>query len=331
MTRINKPGISVIVAAFNAQDYIERCLNSLKQQTLKDIEVIAVDDGSTDKTGTILDEYALEDSRFHVCHIQNGGVAHARQYALERTTGEYVIHADTDDWLDSDMLENLYNKAKEEDADFIMCDIVEHYADRTISRNFNPESLEQETFFQNLLLIKYTSGLWHKLVRRSIFTEYNINFDISMTTSEDFYVLCQIFTHPIKIAYIPETYYHYDKSSNPNSITKKKIPLSHIDSQRKCIDYLETHFDKEKFKSGINHRKYVLKELMWKSHIIDKKTLLNTYPEVNSFFKKGNKDRLGFYSETFYIFNGHYHLGIFLYYYRSIKNRIKFFIKTKLS
>ncbi len=325
------PIISVIVAAYNAQDYIERCLNSLKQQTLKEFEVIAVDDGSTDKTADILDEYASEDNRFRVYHIQNGGVAHARQYALERTTGEYVIHADADDWLDSEMLEKLYNKAKEEDADFIMCDIVEHYADRTVLRNFNPENLEQDAFFQNLLLIKYTSGLWHKLIRKNIFTEHNIKFDVSMTTSEDFYVLCQIFTHPIKIAYVPETYYHYDKSSNPNSITRRKIPLSHIDSQKKCIDYLEAHFDKEKFKSGINHRKYVLKELMWKSHIIDKKTLLSTYPEVNTYFKKGSKDRLGFYSETFYIFNGHYRLGVLLHYYRGLKNRIKSFIKTKLS
>lgn len=322
------PYISVIVPAYNAEKYIRRCLDSLRQQSLHNIEVIIVNDGSTDNTPSIIDEYAKQDERFKTFHTSNHGVAFARQFALERTSGEYVIHADADDWVDINMMESIYNKAKTENSDLVMCDVVNYYNNRIEIQHFNPPSLKQEEFFKNLLLVKYSSGLCHKLIRKCLFKDYNIAFDSSMTTSEDFYVLCQLFTHPLKIAYMPNIYYHYDKIANPNSITKKKIPMSHIISQMKCIDYLEKHYDTDKYKEGIDCRKLIVKQLMWDGGFRKKDILVDTYPEVNTFFPKGKKDRFGQYHYTYYIYNGHYYWGMCIFFFKKYKRQIKHFFKN---
>ena len=320
---MNRPYISVIVPTYNAEDYIQRCLDSLQQQTLQNIEIVIVDDGSTDNTASIIDRYASQDFRFKAFHIQNHGVAYARQFGLEKVTGEYVIHADADDWLDHNLLETLYQKANTTNADFVLCDFCTHLSNSCEKHTLTPESLSQDIFFQNLLLIRYSSALWNKLIRRKLFDDYNITFDTSMTTSEDFFVLCQVFEHPIKIEYVSNVFYHYDKTINPNSITQKKIPWSHIQSQIKCIKYLESHFDTVLYKEGIECRKVVLKQLMWDGGFWAKKTMVDIFPEVNKFFNKGKKDRFGLYDEKYYIFNSHYYLGMFLYYFRKWKRKIK--------
>ena len=112
----SNPKISIIVPVYNAEKYIQRCVSSLLSQTFSDFEIILVDDGSTDNSGVICDEYAQTDSRLYSYHKQNGGVSSARQYGLKRAVGEYVIHADPDDWVENDMFEVMYSKAIEDNA-----------------------------------------------------------------------------------------------------------------------------------------------------------------------------------------------------------------------
>ena len=102
---MNNCKISVIVAVYKAEKYIHRCLDSILSQTLRDIQVVLVDDGSPDKSGEICDEYAQKDNRVFVIHKKNGGVSSARQIGLESATGEFVIHIDPDDWIEKDMFE----------------------------------------------------------------------------------------------------------------------------------------------------------------------------------------------------------------------------------
>lgn len=116
------PKVSVIVPIYKAESYLYKCIDSLLTQTLADIEILLIDDGSPDGSGMICDEYARKDSRVKVFHKSNGGVASARQCGLDHACGEYVIHADPDDWVESDMLQSLYEKAVEEDADMVICD-----------------------------------------------------------------------------------------------------------------------------------------------------------------------------------------------------------------
>lgn len=120
------PQISIIVPVYKAEAYLHRCVDSILAQTFTDFELLLIDDGSPDKSGEICDEYAQKDSRVRVIHKENGGVSSARQRGLDESVGEYTIHADPDDWVEPGMLDELYNKAKEEDADMVICDFFQN-------------------------------------------------------------------------------------------------------------------------------------------------------------------------------------------------------------
>ena len=104
------PKVSVIVPIYKAEAYLNKCVDSLLVQTLKDFELLLIDDGSPDNSGEICDRYAQKDSRVRVFHKENGGVSSARQCGIDNAYGEYTIHTDPDDWVESTMLEELYEK-----------------------------------------------------------------------------------------------------------------------------------------------------------------------------------------------------------------------------
>ena len=114
--------ISIVVAVYNLEKYLPRCLDALVNQTLQDIEIICVDDGSTDSAPQIIDEYAIKyPEKVKAFHKENGGEFTTRNYGLERATGEYVTFVDTDDYVDLTWAEKLYNAAKKNDADIAVC------------------------------------------------------------------------------------------------------------------------------------------------------------------------------------------------------------------
>lgn len=119
-----QPAVSVIVPVYKAENYLCHCVDSLLAQTFPDFEILLIDDGSPDHSGDICDEYARKDSRVRVFHKENEGVSSTRQCGIDNAKGEYTIHADPDDWVEPDMLEELYKKAKEEDADVVICDFM---------------------------------------------------------------------------------------------------------------------------------------------------------------------------------------------------------------
>ena len=116
------PIISIIVPVYKAEAYLHRCVDSLLIQTFTDFEILLIDDGSPDRSGAICDVYAAKDQRVRVFHKENGGVSDARQFGVDHALGEYIIHADPDDWVDPTMLEELYRKACETDADIVIAD-----------------------------------------------------------------------------------------------------------------------------------------------------------------------------------------------------------------
>ena len=113
--------ISIIVPVYNVEQYLDDCLISIINQTYKNIEIILIDDGSTDKSGKICDEYAKKDSRIIVIHKENGGVSSARNAGLRIAKGAYIGFVDPDDWIAEDMYEVLYSNAKKYDADVSVC------------------------------------------------------------------------------------------------------------------------------------------------------------------------------------------------------------------
>jgi raffinose-raffinose alpha-galactotransferase len=115
-----KPLVSVIIPVFNVEQYIERCVESVINQEYKNIEIILVDDGSTDQSGMLCDELATKDERIHVIHKKNGGLSSARNSGLEHASGEWVTFIDSDDWVTEDYVSGMYNTAEMSKADVVI-------------------------------------------------------------------------------------------------------------------------------------------------------------------------------------------------------------------
>ena len=211
--------VSVVIPVYQAEKYINRCLDSLLEQTLKNFELILIDDGSKDNSGKICDEYSRKDSRIKVFHKDNEGVSKARQVGLDLSKGKYVIYVDPDDWVEKDYLESLYNKAVSENADMVICDFWGEYQGKSLYFSQKPSIENSRTVLEEFF--PYHNGCtWNKLVRRELFEKYNISFPKDIYFCEDLYVNCSLLIHEIKISYIPKALYHYDQVVNFNSLVR---------------------------------------------------------------------------------------------------------------
>ncbi|SJZ87260.1 Glycosyltransferase involved in cell wall bisynthesis [Segatella oulorum] len=214
-----QPKVSVIVAVYNVAPFLDKCLTSLKAQTLKDFEVILVDDGSTDNSGKMCDAYAQEDNRFKIFHKANGGVASAREFGVGKASGLYMIHADPDDWVEPTMLEELYNRATETDADVIICDF---YVESSFGRELVvqcPKSPNHIVILNQYLNSSLYGACWNKLVRREVWNNLNVHFP-PIKLCEDMWVNIKLAMTNIRFAYLDKAFYHYVRIDRVGSLTK---------------------------------------------------------------------------------------------------------------
>ena len=321
-----QPKVSVIVAVYNAEKYITRCIESLLSQTLKDFEVIIIDDGSPDRCGKICDEYALKDSRFNVIHQKNAGVANARKRGIATACGEYSIHVDPDDWVAPNYLLFLYEAAVNNKADVVICDFISiNNASEQTYRKQNIDCISSSSVFLDLLLDKGNVGLCNKLIRHSLYFEYNIKHNTNLTTGEDFYILSQLFLQCLKVAYVPKALYYYDYS-NVNSLTKK-VSEQQLKSQIFIIDYIDNHYKDKYFQEGILFRKMKLKRWMWNSCYFSKVETIEAYKDINPFFLN-DRLRFGLRSDISYGLNNHYYLGRFLQKLNILKLKVQVLISS---
>lgn len=211
--------VSIIIPVYNASDSIRKMLDSILAQTLNEFEVLMINDGSTDESGRILEEYSAKDKRFKVFHKLNEGVAMARQMGVDNAKGEFCIHADADDWMDPTMLEELYAKAKAEDADVVIADyFISSKHGETVCKQ-QPSDLSPEHVLQDMFDNKLFGALWHKLVRTDLYRKYNAKFFKGINHCEDLLIWVQLLQHlEVKVSYLPKAYYHY--VVNDNSITR---------------------------------------------------------------------------------------------------------------
>lgn len=219
------PKVSIIMAAYNAAPGLERALKSIQSQSLSDWELIVIDDGSTDDTPAILDRYAGADSRINVIHRENGGVATARQWGIDRATGDYSIHIDADDWIECDMLQEMYANAIAESADMVIADFYINKTDGTqILRTQELVSNKPDDILYQLHSNRLFGGLCHKLIRTDIYSKFQITFDPEINYCEDKLVVTKILTKnpTLKVSYLPKAFYHYVQSDT--SITGNVTP-----------------------------------------------------------------------------------------------------------
>jgi len=178
-------------------------------QTFQDYECLLIDDGSKDGSPAICDEYAAKDSRFKVFHKPNGGLSDARNFGIKRAQGEYTIFFDPDDWVDKDCLKDLYDKAAKTDADMVMCDLYYNDPYRQTYCKQEPTSLNHMDVLKDLIEGKIYGFTVTKLVRRTLYQQFDLQYPVGMYGCEDQYTMCKLLKNDIKIAYLPKAYYHY--------------------------------------------------------------------------------------------------------------------------
>lgn len=226
MVETNVPAISIIVAVYNAEKTLRRCLDSLVSQTFHSLEFILVDDGSTDGSWSICQEYAHADHRFKCFHKENEGVSATRQYGLDRATGTYVIHLDSDDYVDKRIYQEMYEEAVRKNADVVFVDIlrIEGNQQATLLRNRLSSWTHRNVL--DAMIYKLFGSLCNRLVRRSLFEQYDIHFPERMQYLEDKLILIKLLSrsfnsgHYLKFGYVPKAYLYYDTTANANSLTK---------------------------------------------------------------------------------------------------------------
>lgn len=282
------PKVTVIITVYNCEKYIEACACSLFKQTLDNIEYIFVNDDTPDNSIQILkdvvNDYPHRKSGIKIINLKkNGGVSNARRIGIENATGDYIIHTDSDDWVDNDMFEQLYHKAKETDADIVGCNFRHEFSD--LQYDFHQQYVDtMEENIRRLINGKIFPSLCTSLTRRSLITENDITFPIGLNMGEDLFFNLQLYLHAQKIVSMDWAPYHYRHTEDSSCVQRTKRS---IDSDIKIAGLIET-FMKEhglynQFAKEIEFRKFFSKLPLL--HNIEDKELYNewltTYPETN--------------------------------------------------
>ena len=258
------PKVSVIVTVYNREKYLEECVRSLFEQTLDNVEYVFIDDASTDQSVSVLrrllDDYPLRKSMTNmICQKTNGGRAVARQIGIDHVTGEYVIHVDSDDWVDLDMMELLYNRAKETDADIVGCNVTHEY--RNSKRTFRQSySNDMDENIRNLLNGQLFPSLCTSLTRTSLIKDNHITFPQGLDTGEDLLFNLHLYLHAYKVVGIDNPSYHYRHTEDSGSFkhTEKSIN-SVIEVARRIETLMKETGNYEKYEDDIQFRKFSMK------------------------------------------------------------------------
>lgn len=209
------PFVSVIVPVFNAGKYLEQCILSILHQNLKEIEVIAVNDGSTDNSAEILDKIAQQDSRLCVYHCANKGVSVARNFGINKSNGAYIGFVDADDWIEPDMYEKMYNAAENNKSEWVICNICIHEAneaERSRLKMVNGSVLIDESrpeFIENLMRFDYDFANWNKLFSAKLIQRIGIRFNEKMYLWEDLLFNLGYLQYVKRITFLDDDLYHY--------------------------------------------------------------------------------------------------------------------------
>lgn len=248
---MNRPKVSISVPVYNAEKYLRRSLDSLVNQTLEDIEIVIVNDGSTDSSESICREYAAKDHRIRLISKNNGGLASARQTALEASAGQFFCACDADDWVEPDMYEKLYEKAVVTGADIVMCDYWSEYGNgKRTQHHYNQDVDKVDDFLDDALNGRFPCQVWNKIFRREIFENYNISWEPGINLGEDFLLLLKILQNPVKVTNISDTLYHYRRELSGNSYTNN-ISLTTFNQSLFIRHWADNNIDPRKYANGM--------------------------------------------------------------------------------
>lgn len=235
--------ISVVVPIYNVQEYLEKCIESILSQTYSSLEIILVDDGSTDQSGKICDDYKDRDTRIKVLHKENGGLSSARNAGIELATGEYIGFVDSDDYIDKAMYEVLLQKMVQYNADISICNrfYTEEDGRKFLRYKSDGNELVMDSEHAILEMNSFRSfdmAAWDKLYKRKVFDE--IRFPEGKL-SEDYFIMYRLFELVDRICYTPEPYYYY--MQRKGSISRgKKINFDFVEAAKEQMEYVEKRY-----------------------------------------------------------------------------------------
>ncbi len=213
---IMQPLITVIVPVYNAEKFLERTLMSICNQTYRELEIILVDDGSTDKSLELMERYSEKDNRMKVYHTENRGSSAARNYGLDRASGEYIGFVDADDWLESTMYEKMYHRMKEDLSQLVTCGMNRFFeASGTFESGFEMENGVYSGEAAFIEIMKNNSGPCNKLYDKKMIGD--IRFREELKRAEDPQFIFEIVRRGITVSTIHEVLYHYNFTEGSRS------------------------------------------------------------------------------------------------------------------
>ena len=267
------PKVSVIIPIYNTEKYLRKCLDSVCNQTLSDIEIICVNDCSTDNSLEILEEYASKDNRIKLIDFkENKGAAVARNAGIDEAKGEYIGFVDSDDFIDLDFYEKLYNKAVETDTEVVkgklyLCDLITNkiYLEDWIDINDDVKKNKANFYFT------FTTAIY----KRNFINHYNVKFLEGLIFFEDPYFAIKTNLYTKKVDVIDSAKYYY--INNPESSSRKNITLEHAQSIVKGADIVVNLLNDSEI--DINHYKivfnFIVNQLLCWCNKLDCKDELN--------------------------------------------------------
>lgn len=279
------PKVSVIVPIYNVEKYLEKCINSLLSQTLEDIQIILVNDGSKDNSGNIAKEYEKNNkNRIIYVEKENGGLSDARNYGLKYATGDFVAFLDSDDYIEKNAYEEMYNKAIEENADYVECDFIWEFPNKIrVDKQYPYKNKKEMLSFVRVVA-------WNKLIKRQLITDNNLEFPKGLRY-EDVEFTYKLIPFINKFAYVDKPFIHYVQREGSIANVQNERTAEIFTVLDNVIEFYKKNNIYEKYRDELeyNYARYLLcsslkRMCKIKDKTIREKLLTESWERLNSNF-----------------------------------------------
>lgn len=285
------PKVSVIVPIYNVEKYLEKCINSLLSQTLEDIQIILVNDGSKDNSGNIAKEYE-KNNKNRVIYVEkeNGGLSDARNYGLKYATGDFIAFLDSDDYIEKNAYEEMYNKAIEENADYVECDFIWEFPNKIrVDKQYPYKNKKEMLSFVRVVA-------WNKLIKRQLITDNNLEFPKGLRY-EDVEFTYKLIPFVNKFAYVDKTFIHYVQREGSIANVQNERTAEIFTILDNVIEFYKKNNIYEKYRDELeyNYARYLLcsslkRMCKIKDKSIREKLLTENWERLNSNFPNWKKN-----------------------------------------
>lgn len=279
------PKVSVIVPIYNVEKYLEKCINSLLSQTLEDIQIILVNDGSKDNSGNIAKEYEKNNkNRIIYVEKENGGLSDARNYGLKYATSDFIAFLDSDDYIEKNAYEEMYNKAIEENADYVECDFIWEFPNKIrVDKQYPYKNKKEMLSFVRVVA-------WNKLIKRQLITDNNLEFPKGLRY-EDIEFTYKLIPFVNKFAYVDKPFIHYVQREGSIANVQNERTAEIFTVLDNVIEFYKKNNIYEKYRDELeyNYARYLLcsslkRMCKIKDKTIREKLLTESWERLNSNF-----------------------------------------------